>query len=102
MLYATSLTYSKTLESQLDTINNRNKADIMNKVQQLNDKINSLTDYDELVSVVPAKMLLKMAAQRIGLASDKDYVDLLVKYLQQDSAFNALVKSLLNINFSTI
>lgn len=102
MLYATSLTYSKTLESQLDTINNRNKADIMNKVQQLNDKIDSLTDYDELVSVVPAKMLLKMAAQRIGLASDKDYVDLLVKYLQQDSAFNALVKSLLNINFSTI
>ena len=41
-----------------------------------------------------------MVAQGIGLATDDDYVDLLVKHLKQDSAFNALVKSLLNINFS--
>ena len=100
MLYATKLTYSKTLESQLDTINSKNKSDLMDEVQKLSDKIDSLTDYDELVSIVPAKMLLKMVAQGIGLATDDDYVDLLVKYLKQDSAFNALVKSLLNINFS--
>ena len=68
--------------------------------QKLSDKIDSLTDYDKLVSIVPAKMLLKMVAQGIGLATDDDYVDLLVKLLKQDSSFNALVKSLLNINFS--
>ena len=100
MLYATKLTYSKTLETQLDSINNKNKSDLMDEVQKLSDKIDSLTDYDKLVSIVPAKMLLKMVAQGIGLATDDDYVDLLVKYLKQDSAFNALVKSLLNINFS--
>ena len=100
MLYATKLTYSKTLETQLDSINNKNKSDLMDEVQKLSDKIDSLTDYDELVSIVPAKMLLKMVAQGIGLATDDDYVDLLVKYLKQDSAFNTVVKNLLNINFS--
>ena len=100
MLYATKLTYSKTLEDQLDAINNKNKSDLMDEVQKLSDKIDSLTDYDALVSIVPAKMLLRMVAQGIGLASDDDYVDLLVKYLKLDSAFNALVKSLLNISFS--
>ena len=101
MLYATKLTYSKTLESQLDTINNKNKSDLMDEVQKLSDKIDSLTDYDELVSIVPAKMLLNSVAQGIGLASGNDYVDLLVKLLKQDSAFNAIVKNLLNISFST-
>ena len=101
MLYATKLTYSKTLESQLDTINNKNKSDLMDEVQKLSDKIDSLTDYDELVSIVPAKMLLNSVAQGIGLASGDDYVDLLVKLLKQDSAFNAIVKNLLNISFST-
>lgn len=98
MLYATKLTYSNTLESQLDTINNKNKIDLMDEVQKLSDQIDLLTDYDQLVSVVPAKMLLKMVAQGIGLASDDDYVDLLVKYLKQDQAFNTSVKNLLNIN----
>ena len=101
MLYATKLTYSKTLETQLDSINNKNKSDLMDEVQKLSDKIDSLTDYDKLVSIVPAKMLLKMVAQGIGLATDDDYVDLLVKHLKQDSAFNTVVKNLLNINFST-
>ena len=100
MLYATKLSYSKNLETQLDAINNKNKSDLMDEVQKLSDKIDSLTDYDKLVSIVPAKMLLKMVAQGIGLATDDDYVDLLVKHLKQDSAFNALVKILLNINFS--
>lgn len=102
MLYATKLTYSKILESQLDTINNKNKSDLMDEVRELSDKIDSLTDYDELVSIVPAKMLLKSVAQGIGLASGDDYVDLLVKLLKQDSAFNVLVKNLLNINFNVI
>ena len=100
MLYATKLTYSETLESQLDTINNKNKSDLMGEVQKLSDKIDLLTDYDELVSIVPAKMLLKSVAQGIGLASGDDYVDLLVKLLRQDLSFNALVKNLLNINFN--
>lgn len=100
MLYATKLIYSKTLESQLDTINNKNKSDLMDEVQKLSDKIDSLTDYDELVSIVPAKMLLNSVAQGIGLASGGDYVDLLVKQLKQNSVFNTLVKNLLNINFS--
>lgn len=100
MLYATKLSYSKNLETQLDAINNKNKSDLMDEVQKLSDKIDSLTDYDALVSIVPAKMLLKMVAQGIGLATDEDYVDLLVKYLKQDGEFNTLVKALLNINFS--
>lgn len=101
MLYATKLSYSKTLESQLDTINDKNKSDLMDEIRELSDKIDSLTDYDELVSIVPAKMLLNSVAQGIGLASGNDYVDLLVKLLKQDSAFNAIVKNLLNISFST-
>lgn len=100
MLYATKLTYSETLESQLDTINNKNKSDLMGEVQKLSDKIDLLTDYDELVSIVPAKMLLKSVAQGIGLASGDDYVDLLVKLLKQDPTFNALAKNLLKINFN--
>jgi len=100
MLYATKLTYSKNLGAQLDAINNKNKSDLMDEVQKLSDKIDSLTDYDALVSIVPAKMLLKMVAQGIGLATDDDYVDLLVKQLKQDLVFNALVKNLLNVNFS--
>lgn len=100
MLYATKLSYSKNLETQLDAINNKNKSNLMDEVQKLSDKIDSLTDYDALVSIVPAKMLLKMVSQGIGLATDDDYVDLLVKYLKQDGEFNTLVKALLNINFS--
>ncbi len=98
MLYATKLSYSQKLEEQIDTINNKNKSDLMFEVQKLSDQIDSLTDYDKLVSIVPAKMLLKMVAQGIGLASNDDYVDLLVKHLKQDSAFNALVKNLLDIS----
>lgn len=100
MLYATKLSYSKKLEEQLDAINNKNKTDLLAELQKLSNQIDLLTDYDELVSIVPAKMLLRMVAQNIGLSSDDDYVDLVVKYLKQNSAFNALVKSLLNINFS--
>lgn len=100
MLYTTKLTYSNNLVAQLDEINNKNKSDILDEVQKLSDEINSLTDYDKLVSIVPAKMLLKMLSQGIGLASDDDYVDLLVKHLKQDREFKTLVKSLLNINFS--
>lgn len=100
MLYATKLSYSKNLETQLDAINNKNKSDLMGEVQKLSDKIDSLTDYDKLVSIVPAKMLLQSVAQGIGLASGDDYVDLLVKLLKQDPTFNALAKNLLNINFN--
>ena len=42
-----------------------------------------------------------MVAQGIGLASDDDYVDLLVKHLKQDLDFNRTVKNLLNIEFNT-
>ena len=100
MLYATKLTYSKTLETQLDALNNKNKSELLDEVQKLSDKIDIGTDYDELVSIVPAKMLLNMVAQGIGLHSDDDYVDLMVKHLKQDKDFNTLVKKLLNINFS--
>ena len=100
MLYATKLTYSRTLETQLDALNSKNKSELLDEVKKLSDKIDVATDYDELVSVVPAKMLLNMVAQDIGLSSDKDYVDLMVKYLKQDKDFNTLVKNLLNINFS--
>lgn len=100
MLYATKLTYSKTLETQLDALNSKNKSELLDEVQKLSDKIDVATDYDELVSVVPAKMLLNMVAQGIGLISDDDYVDLMVKYLKQDKDFNTLVKKLLNINFN--
>jgi len=100
MLYATKLSYSSKVEEQIDAINSKNKTDIIAEVQELSDKIDLLTDYDQLVSIVPAKMLLKMVAQGIGLASDDDYVDLLVKHLKQDGEFNTLVKVLLNINFS--
>ncbi|MBR6642200.1 MAG: AAA family ATPase [Lachnospiraceae bacterium] len=100
MLYATRLQYSSKFEEQIDAINSKNKTDIIAEAQKLSDKIDLLTDYDQLVSIVPAKMLLKMVAQGIGLASDDDYVDLLVKHLKQDGEFNTLVKVLLNINFS--
>lgn len=100
MLYATKLQYSSKFEEQIDAINSKNKTDIIAEAQKLSDKIDLLTDYDQLVSIVPAKMLLKMVAQGIGLASDDDYVDLLVKHLKQDGEFNTLVKVLLNINFS--
>ena len=100
MLYATKLSYSKKLNEQLDAINNKNKAEIMAEVQNLSDRIDSLTDYDELVSIVPAKMLLKLVAQGIGLASDYDYVDLLVKHLKQNQEFNNSVKNLLYVQFN--
>ncbi len=100
ILYATKISYTNNLEQQLDKINNKNKADILREVQELNDKIDSSTDYDKLVSIVPAKMLLNTVAQGIGLHSSDDYVDLMVKHLKQDSNFNVLVKSLLNINFN--
>ena len=82
-------------------INNINKSEIVYEVQKLSDKIDSLTDYDELVSIVPAKMLLKMVAKGIGLASDIDYVDLMVKNLKLNQQFNFLVKTLLKINFDS-
>lgn len=100
MLYATKLSYSKKLDEQLDAINNKNKTDIIVEVQRLSDDIDSLSDYDKLVSIVPAKMLLKMVAQGIGLASGDDYVDLIVKYLKQNIEFNNLIKKLLNINLN--
>ena len=100
MLYATNLTYSTDLETQLDMINNKNKSDLMRDIRKLSDEIDTLADYDALVSIVPAKMLLKRVSKSIGFASGDDYVDLMVKLLKQDSAFNALVKNLLNISFA--
>ncbi len=70
------------------------------EVQKLSDRIDSLDDYDELVSIVPAKMLLKMVVQGLGLALDDDCVNLMVKHLKQDLVFNTSVKNLLNISFS--
>ena len=100
IFYTTKLSYSKKLETQLDAINNKNKTDIINEVNKLSDEIDSVTDYDKLVSIVPAKMLLKMVAQGIGLASNEDYVDLLVKHLKQNKEFNNLVKNLLDLKLN--
>lgn len=100
MLYATNLSFSPKLDEEIDAINNKNKTDIINEVQKLSDQIDKSTDYDELVSIVPAKMLLNMVAQGIGLRSDGDYVDLMVKYLKSRVEFKTLVKNLLNITFS--
>lgn len=102
MLYATKLSYSKKLGEQIDAVNNKNKSDLIDEIEKLSDKIDSLTDYDELVSIVPAKMLLNMVAQGIGLSSDDDYVDLLVKHLKQDRNFNESVKTTLGIELKNL
>lgn len=99
MLYATKITYSKNIGEQLDLINNKNKSVILDEIQKLSNQIDTLTDYDKIVSIVPAKMLLKMVAQGIGVGSDEDYVDLMVKHLKQNRNFNDLVKQLLDVAF---
>jgi len=55
---------------------------------------------NELVSIVPAKMLLNMVAQKLGLNKGDDYVDKVVKLLKTDSTFSNIVKSKLNITFT--
>lgn len=100
MIYATNLKYNNNLDQQIDVINERNKKDLLKEVEELSNRIDKSADYDELVSLVPAKMLLNSVAQKLGLSSDEDYVDFVVKYLKIDKVFNSNVKRLLNITFS--
>ena len=67
MLYATKLTYSKTLETQLDTINNKNKSDLMDEVQKLSDKIDSLVlqELIDKIEVFPIEGTGKNRTQRL-------------------------------------
>lgn len=100
MIYATNLKYNSNLDKQIDVINERNKKDLLKEVEELSNRIDKSADYDELVSLVPAKMLLNSVAQKLGLSSDEDYVDFVVKYLKIDKVFNSNIKRLLNITFS--
>ena len=99
MLYATKLSYNR-LEEQIDAINTKNKSELIKEVEQLNYEIEQTNDYDKLVSIVPAKMLLNTVAKGIGLSEDEDYVDLVVKHLKQDIEFKEKVKRLLGITFT--
>ena len=100
MLYANKLSYNDKLSEQIDIINAKNKTEIIVEVEELSKEIEQNTDYDKLVSIVPAKMLLNIVAKGLGLSSGDDYVDLVVKYLKQDKFFNERVKQLLNISFT--
>ena len=100
MLYANKLSYNDKLSEQIDIINAKNKTEIIVEVEELSKEIEQNTDYDKLVSIVPAKMLLNIVAKGLGLSSGDDYVDLVVKYLKQDKLFNERVKQLLNISFT--
>lgn len=99
MFNSTRLSYNDNLSEQLDEINKRNKDMIIREVEMLNNEIEQNDDYDKLVSMVPAKMLLNSAANGVGLSSGKDYVDMVVKYLKLDKVFNEQVKQLLGISF---
>lgn len=99
MLYATKLSYNR-LEEKIDAINTKNKSELIKEVEQLNYEIEQTNDYDKLVSIVPAKMLLNTVAKGIGLSEDEDYVDLVVKHLKQDIEFKEKVKRLLGITFT--
>lgn len=100
MLYATKISFNNKLEEQIDAINTKNKSELIKEVEQLNNEIEQTNDYDKLVSIVPAKMLLNTVAKGIGLSEDEDYVDLVVKYLKQDIEFKEKVKCLLGITFT--
>lgn len=100
MLYANKLSYNDKLSEQIDIINAKNKTEIIVEVEELSKEIEQNTDYDKLVSIVPAKMLLNIVAKGLGLSSGDDYVDLVVKYIKQDKFFNERVKQLLNISFT--
>ena len=100
MLYATKLSYDSKLSEQIDTVNTTNKTEIIAEVEKLSKRIEQTADYDKLVSIVPAKMLLNIVAKGLGLGSGDDYIDLVVKYLKQDKIFNEKVKELLNISFT--
>ena len=100
MLYANKLSYNDKLSEQLDMINAKNKTAIIEEVEELSEEIEQNTDYDRLVSIVPAKMLLNIVAKGLGLSSGDDYVNLVIKYLKQDKFFNERVKQLLNISFT--
>ena len=98
-IYATKLKYNDKLENQIDVINESNKRTILNETNTLQQRIDDITDYDELVAIVPAKMLLNMVANELGFNSDKAYVTYMVDHLKIDADFNSKVKDLLNINF---
>lgn len=99
MICLTKLSYDSKLSEQIDSINATNKNEIILEVEKLSKEIEQTTDYDKLVSIVPAKMLLSIVAKGIGLNKGDDYVDLVVKYLKDDEEFNEKVKCLLGITF---
>ena len=99
MLYTVKLFYNENLYKQIDDINLKNKTSLIDEVDKLSKKIDESEDYDELVSIVPAKMLLNVVAAQIGLSTDEDYVKLIIKYLMKDKEFNNSVKKMLNITF---
>jgi len=99
IILADKISYGADLSARIEALNLVNKNILIDAVNQLEQKITNSTDYDELVSVVPAKMLLNMVAQRLGLNKGDDYIDMIVKLLKTDSAISNMVKNKLNITF---
>jgi ABC-type cobalamin/Fe3+-siderophores transport system ATPase subunit len=100
IISADKLRYDSELESQIDNLNRKNKETIIKDVESLSDNIDRCNDYDELVSLVSAKMLLNKIAQDLGFNKNDDYIEMVVKLLKQDVAFNELLKSKLTFDFS--
>lgn len=98
ILYATKLRYDENFNKRIDKINLINKNTLISEVDKLSKMIDDIEDYDSLVSIIPAKMLLDSVAKGIGLHSGDDYVQLIIKYLSRDKDFNKSIKQLLNIN----
>ncbi|MCL1877867.1 MAG: ATP-binding cassette domain-containing protein [Defluviitaleaceae bacterium] len=99
IILADKISYGLDLTTRIDTLNARNRDMLVDAVSKLSQKITDSTDYDDLVSVVPAKMLLAMVAQELGLHTGDDYVDWVVKLLKTDICFANTVRNKLNISF---
>ena len=100
IILANKISYGTDLSTKIDTLNTANKNVLVDAVNQLSQKITNSTDYDELVSIVPAKMLLNMVAQGIGLNKGDDYVDMVVKLLKNDLVLSDTIRSKLNVTFT--
>lgn len=87
------LQYSADLESQIDNLNACNKTTLLKDVNKLSNTIDTVMDYDELVGLVPAKMLLKKVANDLGYHEKDDYIDNVINMLREDTEFNQTLRN---------
>lgn len=99
------LAYSSELSNAIDSTNGENKLQILSEVKKLSVQLDEFiqnSDYNNLLGVVPGKMIINEAAIQIGLRNKETYIEKVLTMARGNTDFCNLLRSKTKLESLTV